>query len=550
MEASLLKLYQSCPSGKVKQKDIADTLQLSAKQTSRLLHKWRSEGWIRFTPGKGRGVQSSLEWLRSVEAIYEKEMEQVLKNQSVQDAAKYLLYDWSAGAKRRLTKIFQTKFGYEQDGIDKLIIPKRNPFLTFYPTEAVDAQSANLVSNLYNRLVHVDLNGEVTAELAHSWEQNSKRLRVYLKKDVYFHDGSILTAEDVVHCFNKVCHHPSYKKIWSPIHSIVSPAPLVVDLYTTCSYFLQLLGLLSASIYKETNGYLYGTGSFYLEEDSASITVLKAFTDYFQERPLLDTIEFVQVPKDFDTIYRTSQNGDTLDTIDVQSDSGFGIVILNICHGSSIQNLELRHFIHALIAKHRNEIEGLNKMHHHYSANHNGFLIGYSQPYTVPQAICPKVTKPLIMEFVNYTEDITMWLKDLLEQAGIPVELRYLSFEEHLNNRCLTNDADIIVHGEIFEMNQQLSFFHFMTSDNSAVSDVVNAHPSVARLIQHYAKTPFEEWTKLNIQIERQCIDQSILIPLYYEKRIIPFSTDIQNVTIKHFGYVDFSKLWMKPNIL
>ncbi|MEK5482394.1 MULTISPECIES: ABC transporter substrate-binding protein [unclassified Viridibacillus] len=547
MEAALLKIYRSFQSGTVKQKELAELLELSVKQTSRLLHRWEKEGWLNYTPGKGRGVQSSLSWLRNIEEYYEGEMQAKLKNESVEEAAKYLNLDWSAGAKQRLTKIFQSRFGYEQDGTDKLIIPKRHPFITINPIEAADAYSANLVSNLYNRLVHVDANGDVTSEIAHSWEQDNGRLRLYLRKDIHFHDGSILTAKDVVNCLNKLRNHPTYQKIWAPVEAIVSPAPLVVELHTTCSYCLQLLGLISASIFKETNNQLYGTGAFFLEKSSPSITILKAFSEYFQERPLLDTVEFVTVPKDFDKIYRSSQTTVSTDTIDVQSDSGFGIVILNICHESAIQNKALRQFIHHIIARHREEIVDLNQYHHNYSPNHNGFLIGNSKPYTIAEVECPKVEKPLVIEYVNYTKDLTMWLKNLLEHEGIPVELRYVKFQDQLNNRCLTNKADIIIHGEIFELNQQLSFFQFMTSDNSAASDVVHAHPLITDLIQKYVETPFEEWTNLNLQIERKCIDESILIPLYYEKRIIPFSTDIQNVTIKHFGYVDFSKLWMKP---
>jgi MarR-like DNA-binding transcriptional regulator SgrR of sgrS sRNA len=40
------------------------------------------------------------------------------------------------------------------------------------------------------------------------------------------------------------------------------------------------------------------------------------------------------------------------------------------------------------------------------------------------------------------------------------------------------------------------------------------------------------------------------MIPLYYEKRQIPFSADLMNISISHFGYVDFSKLWVRPSAL
>lgn len=70
---------------------------------------------------------------------------------------------------------------------------------------------------------------------------------------------------------------------------------------------------------------------------------------------------------------------------------------------------------------------------------------------------------------------------------------------------------------------------------------------TLTNLMGKYKETPFEQWTALNLEIEKELINQSIMIPLYYQKRYIPFSTDISNIKISHFGYVDFSKVWVRP---
>ncbi|PFV75613.1 hypothetical protein COL05_22945 [Bacillus sp. AFS059628] len=41
----------------------------------------------------------------------------------------------------------------------------------------------------------------------------------------------------------------------------------------------------------------------------------------------------------------------------------------------------------------------------------------------------------------------------------------------------------------------------------------------------------------------------TIMILLYYETRQIPFSSDLTNIKMKYFGYVDFSQLWIRPLI-
>ena len=61
--------------------------------------------------------------------------------------------------------------------------------------------------------------------------------------------------------------------------------------------------------------------------------------------------------------------------------------------------------------------------------------------------------------------------------------------------------------------------------------------------------TDFIEWKNLNVAFEKELIESSVLIPLYYDKRRIPFSSDLMNVEMKHFGDLDFSKLWVRPLI-
>lgn len=207
MEKHLLTLWQAISTGNIKQTQIAESLGLSSKQTTRQLRKWSDEGWFTFTPGRGRGNTSHLHWQVNVEEVYEQQLAQLIEEQAVDAASKFLLFDWSPEAKLRLLHKFRSSFGYVQNSgskIDKLIIPRRYPLMTLHPLKASDIHSANMVSNVYSRLVTVHESGHVSPELAHSWDLTSTNLRLYLRKEVKFHDGSFLTAKDVVDCLNKI----------------------------------------------------------------------------------------------------------------------------------------------------------------------------------------------------------------------------------------------------------------------------------------------------------------------------------------------------------
>lgn len=548
MDNQLLKLWHSVSSGAIKKQELAEILDLSLKQTSRLLQKWSEEGWFAFTAGKGRGNVSRLKWLKDVENCFEEELMALIEQESVEVSSKYLLFDWSMESKRRLIDKFRMSFGYVQDtsDADKLIIPKKNPLLTKHPLEAADIYSANMIANVFNRLVSVDNLGHVEPELAHSWEMGDTKLVLYLKKEVKFHDGSTLTAADAAACLTRMRSHSHFYELWEPIHSIKANGPLVLEISFPqgCSYCLQMLGMINSSIFKEVSGDIIGTGPFCFEGDGITKTTLRAFKDYYRERPLLDAVEFIQVPKDFDAIYRSTTQDDTCDTFIVESDSGVGMVIFNAFKDSAIQRKEVRDYVHFAIAKHRHKIE---MYYPRAKANHQSILIGETPDYRIPVVSRPELERPLLIKTTDYLEGATAWLKDALEQEGIPVEIQHLSFEEKLKDNALDQQADLFVHGEVFEMNQSFSFYHFFKNGYSPLSCLGKTDSFVKTFLGRYAATPFSEWTQLNLELEEYLINSSIMIPLYYEKRQIPFSADLMNISISHFGYVDFSKLWVRP---
>jgi MarR-like DNA-binding transcriptional regulator SgrR of sgrS sRNA len=549
MDKNLLTLWQSVPSGNIKKEELAAILGLSAKQTSRHVGRWASEGWFHFVAGRGRGNVSSLQWLKNVEQVFEQEVMELINREAVEQSSKYLVYDWSQVSKMRLLDRFRSKFGFSQDNdeFDKLIIPRRYRLMTMNPLESADVHSANFVATVFNRLVFVDPSGQVWPELAHSWDISSTRLRLYLKKGVKFHDGSLLSAEDTASSLERIRNHENFKELWQPVERISVPAPLVVDIEFPdgCSYCLQMLGMITSSIFKETNGRLYGTGSFFLDDPHELKTVLLAFNDYFGERPLLDAIEFVQVPEDFDISYRSSRHQSAEETFLVESDSGVGMVFMNLFRDSPIKRQEVREYIHWVIAKHRHSIGEIDSR---ILPNAEGMLIGRSKCFDVPPSSRPYFERPLIIKTTSYLTSSSEWLKRILELEGVPVEMYEMHFSNYLVDNGRDQEADLYIHGEVFEMNQDFSFFYFMKNGFSPLSPIIATDDYLCDLMKKYVLTPFERWHELNLEVERHLLSTSAMIPLYYAKRQIPFSTDLENIESSHFGYVDFSKLWVRPS--
>ncbi|WP_455662502.1 ABC transporter substrate-binding protein [Pradoshia sp.] len=546
MEPKLLTLWHHVKSGPIKMSDLSDLLGLSIKQTTRYIHKWHDQGWLIYQGGVGRGRPSEIKWRKNVEETLEKMVQERMEKGTIEECARLLLMDWSMDCKLRLMKSFQGRLGYEQNHEDRLIIPRKYPFITIHPLEARDVHSATLVANIYDRLVSIDEGGRIYPGLAHSWEQDEAKLRLYLRKDVKFHDGSILTAEDVCICLEKMRSHPFYELMWSPVAEITAKGSLVVDLHFRypCSYALHLLSVLGASMYKESGGGLSGTGSFYIESNDEVKTVLHAFKEYYKERPILDVIEYVQVPKDFENIYRSSAQASINETFKVDSDYGFGVAIFNSYRDSDIARADVREYLHYKMAHHRGELTGIDP---NIIPNDCGVFPGISRPYVMKKKKCPPISRPLKLQVTSHTNTAGEWAREIFSKDGCVIELVPVRFEETLNNGLGNQECDFFFHGEVFEINQSFSFFQFLFGGSSPLNTLLEICIDKDAFLKSYAMTPVSSWMELHLSLERRLIESSHMVPLYFSKKRFLFTEDIMNVKTKYFGHADFSKLWMKP---
>jgi len=79
-----------------------------------------------------------------------------------------------------------------------------NP-LQLDPRYATDANSVRIGGLIYNSLLRADQNSELQPELAERWRMTDERTYLFeLRRDVRFHDGTMLTANDVKYTYDSV----------------------------------------------------------------------------------------------------------------------------------------------------------------------------------------------------------------------------------------------------------------------------------------------------------------------------------------------------------
>ena len=146
---------------------------------------------------------------------------------------------------------------------------------TFSPS--FDPDSFSLKTQIYDSLIHADMDGNLVPGLALSWQQVDDRILEFkLRKGVRFHDGSRFTAEDVKFTIETILN-PATGSGTSWIMSVISKVE-VIDSYTVRICTAQpdgmlirrliLFGLISSKEYVERVGlekailHPVGTGAF------------------------------------------------------------------------------------------------------------------------------------------------------------------------------------------------------------------------------------------------------------------------------------------------
>ncbi len=170
------------------------------------------------------------------------------------------------------------------------------------PALYTDIASAWLIQNIYDPLVELSVTGEPLPDysLCESWEFNADAtaITLHLRQGVKFHDGTELTAEDVVYNFEWILDPDNaspVRKALGPVESVEALDPYTVRVTfaypfpEALQYWSRaLIGIVPAGSRRGVESPLarhpIGTGPFvFVEWRKGSHIVLEPFADYWLE---------------------------------------------------------------------------------------------------------------------------------------------------------------------------------------------------------------------------------------------------------------------------
>ena len=299
--------------------EVAETLDCTHRSALTVIGKMADAGWIHWSSQRGRGKRSGLSFLVTPEDIAAQSVADAIRRGDFRGIAGELGDNAPSPAMQgRLQESLRSYFGHHSEmrtgrQVDTLRLPIRQQLHALDPIRTNLLAESFVVSHVFDGLLRQQAGSdEILPALAHHWEssEEQKCWTFYLRKDVPFHDGRILSSEDVVYTFErmlKLSERMLYGFIFRNIEEVsgIDPLTVQIKLKRAHSLFLPFLCTSRTSIVpknalargEETfNRQPIGTGPFRVAEFDRDLCVLEAFTAHYAGRAHLDRVEIVNIP--------------------------------------------------------------------------------------------------------------------------------------------------------------------------------------------------------------------------------------------------------------
>ncbi|MED5018581.1 ABC transporter substrate-binding protein [Paenibacillus chibensis] len=548
-----------------------------------LVRKLREQAYIDWDSGRGRGNLSTLVLKKDREGIrMGRAQELALKGQVVQAFAVLepselhaQFTDWLAG-----------QFGaqHSADQKDVLRFPFYRPVLDLDPLHVIRRTEAHLVRQLFNTLVeyHAELES-VKPSLAHYWEHNPSwtEWTFYLRKGVWFHHGSRMTAADAVFTFQRILdiEPPDWvtsnflrlEERGEHVFSITlkEPNALLPHILALERFSIVPKHVRQVSGDRDFRSMPVGTGPFRMVENNEVNMILEAHERYHEGRPLIDRVE-IWVWPDYQehlisgsSIVRESklQYVDESHSADhakmiTQLEDGSSMLSLNTFKTGPLQDIRIRQAIHMAI----NRIDMIRTLGGRRQQPASGFHPGnYDDQYG--SAVDLDTAAELVQasgyggetllletyEMKSNREDAE-WIRACCGAIGLNVEIRIRPIRELTDSESISQ-ADMIFAGEVLGEEPTVELIGMYLSHHGYIRNHLDLKSRfwMDRLVKAALAEPNLQARRTVLErIEEKLRQEYKVLFMYHSRQTVGFDPALNGMTMNAWGKIDYKNVWIK----
>lgn len=482
---------------------LKDLLKLSSRQITRKLKDWSDEGIIKYEMGVGRGNFSKIEVLFDVEQAFLNYFLSNFNQYTPSEINDILSWPLSPATDRIIRNYIHDEI-YEELKPNKLIYTDyiyRIPDIT-NEASIYDSSLQLIVKNVGLRLF--EKNGQsYESKIIKYYEVDRQLCMVYLYKNIYFSNGHILSAIDVVNILNQFLDKKLggvYRKFIKEI-SMNSKYSFKIVYNSDFSLVQHIFSDLSATIYKLDHGNPISVGPYQVDAINNNYIVLKKneyFTSYESE---LDEVYLIN---DFNRYFEQYNYKKKISTNDFFK---YRFLMKNpnkTIDDSTINNIKVD--IKNILSE-----QQVNK--HKDSINIS----------------------------ILFVENISVLMQKIiykLIELNYNVQVEIVSIEEFLSLDIEMIHTDLIYMTELLEKN--MSMFDLYT--NSIASRWFDSKDIYRNVINKFINTDISEWNNINSKIEQSLVDDGNIIPISKNSYETMIAEDYNSIEEMRYGIKDFSK--------
>jgi ABC-type transport system substrate-binding protein len=478
------------------------------------------------------------------------------------------------------------------------IFPPPKSLIPIEGEHYVDGQFTEII---FNNLVQADYMGNLSPELATSWEISPDH-RVYtfrLRKNVRFHDGRPFTAADVVFTLEKLIEkapgkyaETSYIEGYDEFlagrsRRVRGVRPLDdhtvrITLNEDFKFFLQFLAAEYVAIVPRDYAGLseeafrrspVGTGPFRLARCAKKNLGARTFIvyeleknrDYFAPAGNADVVEFFSanapidatLKESFDMVFISNSEipelaGNPNFRIINSSHSVINFLILNPRENRQMKDVRVRQMINYAI----NREELVRKVFHNQALPAHSMmpfgLLGYNPYYRLDYSRAGKLRAQLPAGPISFTittlahserRAVAEFLRRALAPYG--VEVRVVTVDDqydYFHNLIYNTDTSVILGGTL-DYPCTYQFLTHLAEPNGYFNIQKSADPAMLAMIKTLPGADTVEETRTLAKISAAFERDSIYVPLYHNSNFVAIRSRIEAIGFKYGEIVDFAGL-------
>ncbi|UVI32634.1 ABC transporter substrate-binding protein [Paenibacillus spongiae] len=550
-----------------------------------LLKRMQQEGWISWTPRKGRGNRSTLLFLARRDHIALLEAQELVAKQDLQAALALIQsMEQAASLKEQFQEWLSGRFGFHSElqgkrRTDTLRFPLQQTIHTLDPAAIHYAGESHLVNQLFDGLVRMDPKGaSIQPHLAHAWDIDPTRTKwtFYLRKGVMFHHGREMRSSDVKYSLERLKRLASrglYSWVYAGITSIESPDDTTIHIHLAepDETFLAFLTTNRAAIVPqdacETDGAQFGitpvgTGPFRLADQQQGVWILEAFDRYFQGRGFLDRVEVWSLPEasaseaasplpPFQVMHNvrlTDQSAGGWQQIR-QSGMTCKFMTVNESKDGPLRDIAVREAIDYAIDRHHlvDLLSGdVIEEGSSFWPQYDDLAERYRSPGS-PNEAASKLEaagyrgETLILATIPQYEADARLIQQVCAASGIALSVNLIPAEQFKGQDRMT--ADLLLFAIMLDEHRELRLIDlFKSMQQHGRSDMRESLEHSIRLL--LSEPDVRRRTEILYKIERLLMDRHSLLFLYRKHLKTAFHPSIRGISFESLGWVRFKDLW------